>query len=122
MHNRFSSFVMIFLLNNALFSAGWRLKPSLAIGSVLSMGMSSAKKLRLDRIVSDRGAGSRSEVTLLLQRGAIAVDNVVIKNGATMFPKNSKITIRGAPLISKEKVQSSFCCELCHILYFLIDF
>ena len=98
----FTIFMVVLL--NPLLSFCFNLKHVRFLTPVLKRCISTAKKQRLDRIVSNRGAGSRSEVAILLKKGAVCVDNVVTRSGSALYPINANITVRGKPLVSPIKV------------------
>lgn len=50
---------------------------------------------RLERIISNRGVGSRNEVSKLLKQRRIRVDGKVIKSGAVKYPVDVNIEIDG---------------------------
>jgi RNA-binding protein YlmH len=51
---------------------------------------------RLDRIVSNRGVGSRSEVSKLLKQGKVKVNGKVQKSSSTKFSKDVIVEIEGS--------------------------
>ena len=60
---------------------------------------------RLERILSNRGVGSRTEVSKLIKQGRVLIDGEVVRNGATKFPKSitvqvDDIDIVGVPLLA----------------------
>lgn len=58
----------------------------------------SIKLQRIERIISGRGVGSRKEVSEMIKRGRVSVDNKIIKSSALKLPINSKIYIDGIEL------------------------
>jgi 23S rRNA pseudouridine2605 synthase len=53
------------------------------------------KPQRIERIISNRGVGSRKEVAALFKAGRVMVDDIVVRSGATKYPVDTKITIVG---------------------------
>jgi 23S rRNA pseudouridine2605 synthase len=54
--------------------------------------------LRLERILGNRGAGSRTEAAKMIRQGRVVVDKRVIKSGSARFPSNCKVEIDGKDL------------------------
>jgi 23S rRNA pseudouridine2605 synthase len=50
---------------------------------------------RLERIISNRGGGSRNEVAKLISQGRVCANGKVIKSGSIKFPTDCIITIDG---------------------------
>ena len=50
---------------------------------------------RLERIISNRGIGSRNEVSKLISQGRVAVNGKVIKSGSVKYPIDCIISIDG---------------------------
>jgi hypothetical protein len=51
--------------------------------------------VRLDRILSNRGIGSRKEALTRIKQGRVRVDGIVVKAPSQKFPVDSSITIDG---------------------------
>lgn len=60
--------------------------------------LSGVDLLRLERILSNRGAGSRTEAAKMIRQGRVVVDNKVIKSGSARFPSNCIVEIDGKEL------------------------
>jgi hypothetical protein len=54
---------------------------------------------RIERILSNRGVGSRREVSLLFSQGRVTVSGKVIRSGADKVPTNTTIYVDGQPLV-----------------------
>jgi 23S rRNA pseudouridine2605 synthase len=52
--------------------------------------------MRLERILSNRGQGSRSEVAVLVRQGRVRVDGKVVKSSSGKFPSDAHVTVDGA--------------------------
>ena len=62
-------------------------------GSSSSASQSRDALHRLERILSNRGAGSRSESAKLIKQGKVTVDGKVVKSGSTRFRSSCLIHI-----------------------------
>ena len=51
---------------------------------------------RIERIVSNRGVGSRTEVSRLFRQGKVIVDGRVIRSGAEKISIYATITVEGS--------------------------
>lgn len=59
---------------------------------------------RLDKYLCDSGAGTRSQVKLILKSGAVTVDGVPVKDGSTKIDtENTVICLRGQVLNGKKR-------------------
>jgi 23S rRNA pseudouridine2605 synthase len=58
-------------------------------------GNSKPPSLRLERVLSNRGHGSRSEVAVLVRQGRVRVENKVMKSPSEKIPANASITVDG---------------------------
>jgi len=71
-----------------------------------SKGGEGGNKLqRLERIISNRGVGSRNEVSKLFKEGRVKVNGKVIRSGADKYPVSIEVeidgeTITGVPLLA----------------------
>lgn len=54
--------------------------------------------IRLDRLLAERGAGSRREVVAMIRRGRVALDGRVLTDEATRVPDDAVPTLDGRPL------------------------
>lgn len=63
---------------------------------------SSEKKERIDKIISSQGVASRSEVKLLIKRGQVTLNGVVVKDSSVKAGYDDLITVNGQ-LISQAK-------------------
>lgn len=54
-----------------------------------------AKLQRLDRVLSNRGVGSRNEVSKLLKQGRVSIDGEVVVAGADKYPADVRVEIDG---------------------------
>ena len=60
---------------------------------------------RLDKFLTDSGAGTRSQVKLLLRAGRVTVDGAVIRdNGTKIDPETQTVCLDGAVLGGKRRV------------------
>ena len=60
---------------------------------------------RLDKFLTEAGAGSRSQVKQLLKTGRVAVDGVPCKDGALKFDREKqRVTLDGTPLCGKRRM------------------
>jgi len=60
---------------------------------------------RLDKFLTDSGAGSRSQVKLLLKAGRVTVDGAVIRDGSSKFEIEAhKICLDGEALCGRRRV------------------
>jgi hypothetical protein len=50
---------------------------------------------RLERIVCDRGVGSRKEVTELIRKGKVYINGERIRGGGGMYPSNITVEVNG---------------------------
>ncbi|MCA9542311.1 MAG: rRNA pseudouridine synthase, partial [Myxococcales bacterium] len=55
--------------------------------------------IRLDKLLSERGAGSRTLADRLIRRGRVTVDGVVITAKQTHVPIDAAVAIDGEPLL-----------------------
>ncbi len=61
--------------------------------------------IRLDKFLCDSGAGTRSQVKIMLKAGRVAVDGRLEADpGRKVDPKKQQITLDGAPLGGKRRV------------------
>jgi hypothetical protein len=103
-------FIMIMLWKSSAFSALHSASQSLLLRSFSAGNIekASAKRTmqmvnairatkfhRIERIISNRGVGSRSEVTKLLKRGKVEVAGKIVRSGAAKFSKDTVVTIDG---------------------------
>lgn len=66
------------------------------------------KLQRIERIIANRGVGSRKEVSALFRQGRVKVNGVVIRSGADRFPLSTKIDIDGVGAIEKVPLLALF--------------
>ncbi len=60
-------------------------------------------KLRIDKLLSNMGYGTRKEVKKLLKLGVVEVDEQVVKNAeAKVEPQTQTVTVRGELVVYKE--------------------
>lgn len=60
---------------------------------------------RLDKFLADSGAGTRSQVKLIIKAGRVSVDGAVQKDvGAKIDPKTQKICLDGEPLTGFQRL------------------
>ncbi len=60
---------------------------------------------RLDKFLADRGAGTRSQVKLLVKNGAVTVDGKVERDGGRKVdPAREQICLNGEPLASDSRL------------------
>jgi len=59
-------------------------------------------KIRIDKLLSNTGEGSRSDVKKLLKGGAVTVDGFVIKDSGTQVEEGQDITVYGRKIIYKK--------------------
>jgi 23S rRNA pseudouridine2605 synthase len=57
------------------------------------------KTHRLERIISNRGLGSRSEVSIYLRQGRIRVNGQVVRSGSARFGENIEILFDDQPIL-----------------------
>jgi RNA-binding protein YlmH len=57
-----------------------------------------SKLIRLDRIISNRGGGSRADVTKLLQTGQVIIKDKIVKSGSLKVSEDVEITVNGKEL------------------------
>lgn len=57
------------------------------------------KQQRLERIISNRGIGSRNDVSKLFKQGRVSVNGKVIKSGAEKYPTDVVVEIDGQSTI-----------------------
>jgi 23S rRNA pseudouridine2605 synthase len=55
----------------------------------------SSRVLRIERILANRGVGSRSEVSALIHSGHVSVNGRVIRSGADKFPADVRVDVGG---------------------------
>ncbi len=60
--------------------------------------------MRLDKYLSDMGAGTRSELKKEIRRGAVTVDGAVVKDPGCSVSPSSHVTFRGAEVCYEEFV------------------
>lgn len=99
-HHLIFDLMLVFKLSNGYLSSGMfqqfiRTPITRQQSSVFSTNVS--KKLRLERIISNRGAGSRKVAGLYLKQGKVAVDGKIVRGGSQLFPIDVKIEIAGEP-------------------------
>lgn len=56
--------------------------------------------LRLERILSNRGVGSRNDVSKLLRQGRVKINGEVVLGGANKYPSNVEVDIDGQIITS----------------------
>lgn len=56
-----------------------------------------SKLQRIERILSNRGLGSRSEVSKWFRRGVVKIDDKTIRSGASRFAEDTLIHVEGKP-------------------------
>jgi 16S rRNA pseudouridine516 synthase len=61
-------------------------------------------KIRIDKLLSNMGEGSRSDVKKLLKAGAVTVDGKVIKDSAAQVDEMQDICVHGRKIIYKQFV------------------
>mgnify|MGYP006076509855 CR=1 FL=1 len=55
-----------------------------------------AKKMhRLERIISNRGLGSRGEVSKMLKQGRVEIDGQVVRSGSAKYPIDVEVEVDG---------------------------
>lgn len=60
---------------------------------------------RLDKFLADRGAGTRSQVKLLVKSGAVTVDGKVERDsGCKVDPASQRICLHGQPLVADSRL------------------
>ena len=60
---------------------------------------------RLDKFLCDSGAGTRSQVKLILKAGRVTVDGVVVRdNSMKIDPQKQSVCLDGAPLGGKRRI------------------
>lgn len=60
---------------------------------------------RLDKFLADRGAGTRSQVKLLIKNGAVTVDGRIERDGGCKIdPKTQQICLNGEPLAQNSRL------------------
>lgn len=69
-------------------------------GTLSSVRLFSGKLFRLERILANRGLGSRSEVAILFRQGKVSVNGRVVRSGADKYPLSVEVAIDGN--LSKE--------------------
>ncbi len=57
---------------------------------------------RLDKLLAGSGRFTRKEAKELLKKGAVTVDGVLVKEGATKFPLTAQISVQGSPLLTSQ--------------------
>jgi 16S rRNA U516 pseudouridylate synthase RsuA-like enzyme len=68
---------------------------------IISVGGSSVhrgepvKLMRLERIIANRGVGSRNDVAKLLKQGRVSINGKVVRSGASKYDVNTVIAIDG---------------------------
>ena len=63
------------------------------------------RKLRLDKVLSHMGYGSRSEVKLLVKKGGVTVNGIVVKDsGVQVAVEMDRIAAGGVPVVYREFV------------------
>ena len=60
--------------------------------------------MRLDKYLSDMGAGTRSELKKEIKKGNVSVDGTVIKDPGCTVTASSHVTLRGSEIIYEEFV------------------
>lgn len=53
------------------------------------------RSLRLERIISNRGVGSRSQVAKLLKQGQVTIEGQIIRSGSARYPEDIEIEVNG---------------------------
>jgi RNA-binding protein YlmH len=59
--------------------------------------ISSQKSLRIDRILSNRGHGSRTEIMNLIKRRRVTVGSTVVASAGEKFSEDIEVLINGVP-------------------------
>jgi 16S rRNA pseudouridine516 synthase len=60
---------------------------------------------RLDKFLCDSGAGTRSQVKMLIKAGQVTVNGAAVKDGGMKIdPKTQRICLNGAPLGGKQRI------------------
>ncbi|MED1203145.1 pseudouridine synthase [Heyndrickxia acidicola] len=61
--------------------------------------------MRIDKLLSNAGVGSRKEVKKLLKDGAVKVNDVIMKDAKTKLnPEEDVVTVHGEPVVYREYV------------------
>ncbi len=60
--------------------------------------------MRLDKYLSDMGAGTRSELKKEIRRGSVSIDGTVVKDPGFSVTPSSRVTFRGAEVAYEEFV------------------
>lgn len=55
--------------------------------------------MRLDKYLSDMGAGTRSELKKLIRQGQVTVDGTVVRDPGAAVKADSTVTLRGTPVV-----------------------
>jgi 23S rRNA pseudouridine2605 synthase len=71
-------------------------------------GGGGGKPQRIERIVSNRGVGSRTEVATLIKAGRVKVNGKVVRSGALKFPLNVDVQITGLGAVSGTPLLAAF--------------
>lgn len=69
--------------------------PRHAFAASAKTGNSKPQSLRLERVLSNRGHGSRSEVAVLVRQGRVRVESKVVKSPSEKIPPDASITVDG---------------------------
>jgi len=69
--------------------------PRHAFAASAKNGNSKPQSLRLERVLSNRGHGSRSEVAVLVRQGRVRVESKVVKSPSEKIPSDASITVDG---------------------------
>jgi hypothetical protein len=59
------------------------------------LSLSSTQRSRLERILANRGIGSRSEVVALIRRGKVQIDGRIVRSTSERYPVNIPIIVDG---------------------------
>lgn len=60
--------------------------------------------MRLDKYLSDMGAGTRSELKKEIRKGGVSVDGHIVKDPGCSVGPSSRVIFRGAPVVYEEFV------------------
>ena len=104
-----SSVLMVFLLlcaryahsfHKASFSGTFSALKQEIRGKTTKIWSNDSKQQRLERIISNRGVGSRNDVSKLFRQGRVSIDGKVIRSGADKYSTDVTVEIDGQSIIA----------------------
>jgi len=67
--------------------------------------MSLSKKMRLDKLLANMGAGSRSDVKKLIKQGKVSVDGTIVKDsGLIIDPQAADVSCNGERIVFRDTI------------------